>query len=322
MKNNYSKIIHPRTGLQIDINNYEGYKLINRYLFTLNMHKYKSQNKNELLEEIKKINAVVIVIQDEENIYLVCTRFGRGNQKKWIAVPGTLEVISETIDKRERFKLKNTKDEKTAIEILIKEAKRALLEEVAIENVDFLGKLIPRGTYEAIISSSRRSNAYVFYLNLKIKNISIFLKEQNMKIFKQSQDMSKNNHYKESIKLVSVEKKDFKTAYVFGEKIPKPFRYQVVGYDGVSINAYPLYRLSYDHLIDMLNIIKPGKTRSLLMWYFEELKSNSFWINGINKTFPIILNKKFTTSGKISLELKKQIFLKKNINVLLSYEIP
>ena len=33
-------------------------------------------------EEIKKVNAVVIIIQDKQYIYLVCNRFGRGNKKK------------------------------------------------------------------------------------------------------------------------------------------------------------------------------------------------------------------------------------------------
>ena len=95
----YSKIIDPISGKLINVTDYEGYNLLNKYLYALSS---VSKNNAILLEEIKKVNAVVVIIQDSKYLYLVCNRFGRGTRKKWIAVPGTLEIISETIEKKKK----------------------------------------------------------------------------------------------------------------------------------------------------------------------------------------------------------------------------
>ena len=121
------------------------------------------------------------------------------------------------------------------------------------------------------------------------------------------------------MKLVAVEKKDFRYALVMGEKIPKPYRYQIIGIDGFIINAYPLYRLTYNHIMDMLNFLSIEKTRSYLIWYFNELK-NSEWITEQSKKFPIILNKKFTSNGYNILKTKQVLYLRKKLDLNLSID--
>ena len=54
----------------------------------------------------------------------------------------------------------------------------------------------------------------------------------------------------------------------------------------------------------MLNFESIEKTRSFLIWYFNNLKNKKDWIKEQSQHFPIILNKKFTNHADSEIGLK------------------